>query len=252
MSVEATTWAWRQTSSLSSGARLVLLAIADHASRHDDPDLPDGLVAWPKIARLAEMTGLSDSTVRDHISTLVNVGLVEKVERRVDRRTNRAGPNILRLAAQSRPPTDRRSMSADVPAAVTADVPAVSSSNPEPLDEPKDSAAPIEVTPTKLAVETAQAFYDHVKAQTGKKPAGWTVGQMIKLVEPFYDAGWSTPQVKRALATLDERGMTITRQTIEHQLRGTGARGRGSVNATTRSQDALAEWAAERGIEVDR
>lgn len=255
MSVEATTWAWRQTSKLSSGARLVLLAIADHAARHDDPDLPDGLVAWPKIARLATMTGLSDSTVRDHIATLVEVGLVEKVERKVDRRTHRAGPNILRLVVESRPPTDGRSKTADRPAAQTADPPAVYSSTPEPLEGTQTldlaESEPDEPTTMDVARLTAIAFYDHIKADTGKPPVGWSVPQMMKLVKPFYDVGWTVAEVKRALLALDARGAPFTRPTIERELRGNGRRP-GTVNATTRSQDALAEWAAERGVSTSR
>lgn len=98
MSHDAITWAWKQQTS-NSGQRLVLLALADHAAEHDDPDLPEGFICWPKIARLADMTGLHSATVRRHIDALVEDELVEKVYRRVTR-GGRATTNVIRLLTE--------------------------------------------------------------------------------------------------------------------------------------------------------
>jgi len=128
MSVEATTWAWKQPTR-SSGQRLVLLALADHASCHDDEE---GFTCWPKIATISEMAGIGDSTVRAHIDALCDDGLLKKVERRVY--GTRAGPNIYRL------PVERRSKTAGGAAVKTAGGAAVKTAGgqaviptPEPL-----------------------------------------------------------------------------------------------------------------------
>jgi hypothetical protein len=74
MSVRITTWAWEQQT-MSSGERLVLLALADHAG-------DDGL-CYPGTGRLADKCGFSSATtVRNHLDTLEARGLIRKVHRR--------------------------------------------------------------------------------------------------------------------------------------------------------------------------
>lgn len=98
MSHAATTWAWRQTTT-SSGQRLVLIALADHAAANDDGHVE----CWPSSARLAEMTGMQPDTVQKHIESLAKAGLIEKVERR--RRTNGTlGTWLIRLNVTTRTP----------------------------------------------------------------------------------------------------------------------------------------------------
>jgi hypothetical protein len=60
MSVSAITWAWSQF--LPATAKLVLLALADHA---DDEGR-----CWPSLGRLEMMTGLNRSTITRALSTL--------------------------------------------------------------------------------------------------------------------------------------------------------------------------------------
>lgn len=60
MSVTATTWAWSQ--SLPATAKLVLLALADHAD--------DEGHCWPSLGRLEQMTGLNRSTITRALSSL--------------------------------------------------------------------------------------------------------------------------------------------------------------------------------------
>ncbi len=63
MSVTATTWAWSQ--SLQATAKLVLLALADHADEEGR--------CWPSLGRLEQMTGLNRSTITRALSSLDGV-----------------------------------------------------------------------------------------------------------------------------------------------------------------------------------
>lgn len=73
MSLRAMAWAWEQNTK-SSGERLVLLALADHAG--DDGE------CYPHTARLAEKCALDRKTVQRHLIALDERGLVEKLYRR--------------------------------------------------------------------------------------------------------------------------------------------------------------------------
>jgi len=73
MSLRAMTWAWEQNTR-SSGERLVLLALADHAG--DDGE------CYPHTARLAEKCSLDRKTVQRHLIALDERGLVAKLYRR--------------------------------------------------------------------------------------------------------------------------------------------------------------------------
>lgn len=73
MSVRWITWAWEQETT-SSGERLVLLALADHAGEDGE--------CFPSSGRIAAKTRVGRSTVRLHIERLVARGLLVKVRRR--------------------------------------------------------------------------------------------------------------------------------------------------------------------------
>jgi DNA-binding MarR family transcriptional regulator len=86
MSVQATSWAWNQSTTTTE--KLVLLALADHA-------WPDGTHAYPSISRLARMTGLTERSVRRAISSLIEKDLIVREinaggtpDYRIDRRPN--------------------------------------------------------------------------------------------------------------------------------------------------------------------
>jgi biotin operon repressor len=66
-------WAWQQDTPNAS-AKLVLLAIADHANG-------DGY-CWPSMGRIGRMVGLSLRQVSNHVTALEAAGLVVKAERR--------------------------------------------------------------------------------------------------------------------------------------------------------------------------
>lgn len=84
MSVRATSWVWEHSRS-KGAARLVLLALADHAGA-------DGGDAWPSIARLMERCQVGESTVREAIHQLE---ALEELE--VDRQAGPRGVNRYRL-----------------------------------------------------------------------------------------------------------------------------------------------------------
>lgn len=66
-------WAWEQNTQ-SSGERLVLLALADHAGEDGE--------CYPHTARLADKCGLDRKTVQRHLIALDERGLVSKLYRR--------------------------------------------------------------------------------------------------------------------------------------------------------------------------
>ena len=72
MSGRALTWAWEQVTR-SSGERLVLVALADRADE-------DGH-CWPSAAWLGRKTGLNERTVRRHLDTLDERGLLRRERR---------------------------------------------------------------------------------------------------------------------------------------------------------------------------
>lgn len=69
MSVQATTWVWKH-SRATGNARLVMLALADHAH-------PDGSHAYPSVDELARMCLLSSRTVQRCLQQLVKDGEIE-------------------------------------------------------------------------------------------------------------------------------------------------------------------------------
>ena len=72
MSVQAMTWAWKQQ--LPMGPKAVLLAIANHADGEG--------VCYPGQARIADMVGCNDRSVRKFVKHLEDAGLIERRQRR--------------------------------------------------------------------------------------------------------------------------------------------------------------------------
>lgn len=80
------TWAWDQR--VPPNAKLVLMALADHA--HDD-----GTNAWPSVALLARKTGYGERQVQRILAELVNTGLI-RVQTPGGKGAN-AGPTVYAL-----------------------------------------------------------------------------------------------------------------------------------------------------------
>lgn len=69
MSLVAMGWAWEQE--VSSGAKLVLLALADRANEDDG-------TCWPGLKTVARKVGLSERVVRKHVESLEGDGLLRR------------------------------------------------------------------------------------------------------------------------------------------------------------------------------
>ena len=73
MSIEALNWAWDQPVAKAAN-KLVLLALADHANSDGE--------CWPSMKRIAERSDISARHVSRAINELIDLGLVEKANRR--------------------------------------------------------------------------------------------------------------------------------------------------------------------------
>lgn len=91
MSVRAIAWAWEQDTETQS-AKLVLLALADHAD-HDG-------VCWPGMRHVEAKAGVSRRTVFRAISSLTKAGLIEADERTRD--DGGRSSNLYRLVIEPR------------------------------------------------------------------------------------------------------------------------------------------------------
>lgn len=76
MAVEAISWALNHAQCESSTQKLVLIALANHAS-------PDGTGAFPSVERICRYTCLSERTVRATLASLVHSGLIVECDPRI-------------------------------------------------------------------------------------------------------------------------------------------------------------------------
>lgn len=104
MSVRVLSWAW-QVDCVSSGEKLVLLALADHAGE-------DG-TCYPLTAALSSKSGLSNSTVRGHLDALEERGVLSRKRRR--RRDGKLGGYLYALHTSTADPSAVEA-TADAPA----------------------------------------------------------------------------------------------------------------------------------------
>jgi hypothetical protein len=139
VSVKATNWAWEKGRELrlNQGLRITLVRIGDHADN-------DG-VCWPGEAGIAEYTGATPRTVRDHLALLEDDYELLHRERRSTREGGRGRATdriVLHLSDQ--PAISSGGTAEDLPAATSGgtsqDQPAVSSGGSRDL--PETSARP--------------------------------------------------------------------------------------------------------------
>jgi hypothetical protein len=76
VAVEAISWALNHARCESPTQKLVLIALANHAS-------PDGTGAFPSVERICRYTCLSERTVRATLGALVELGLIFECDRRI-------------------------------------------------------------------------------------------------------------------------------------------------------------------------
>lgn len=161
-------WAWSQDTA-SSGERLVLLCMADHAGTDGE--------CWPSSGSLGERCALSGASVRRHIDALEERGLIEKVERR-RRGDGTLGTWLYRLAihrapaptGQERPVvTDERTTAQGCAVDQRAPVRALEPSSLEPSLEP--SPLVLEGVEAVVAPDGFEAFWQMYPRKVGKANA---------------------------------------------------------------------------------
>ena len=142
-------------------ARLVLLAIADHAD--------DGGQAWPSVARLARMTGLSRRQVQRRVRQLVKAGELVIEQLGGGGRSTRYRIAVQPASPETSPRRRRRHSSPDVD-----DAGAVSCASPETAVEPR-------IKPS-LQPGTAEMRYmtDVAAAREQNATRGPTLGQQLR------------------------------------------------------------------------
>jgi hypothetical protein len=151
MSVKAMSWVWEHSRAKGS-ARMVLLALADHAGQEDGD-------SWPSVGRLARRCGLGERTVQQAITTLVDLGELE-----VQWRCGPRGANRYRLTltpAESAPPQiSHPAESASRPPQNLRETPQISHLTPaESAPEPSLTVSEPSVNRHSCAVDRFDEFW---------------------------------------------------------------------------------------------
>lgn len=167
--------------------KAVLSALAGYAR---EPDL----VAWPSLSTLAGVVGVTDRTVRRTLRALEAAGWIEAIERGGGRRTTRyrvvldrpeGGQDVLSGGTQCPGSGDTVS-----PERVIEPINELGAEAPEP----EEDRMPDDVSQT--AQEITRAWWD----ARNPKPVGTFVAARSRVKESLV-AGWTAPEVARALRT---------------------------------------------------
>jgi hypothetical protein len=174
MSVQATTWVWNQ-SKAGGTARLVLLALADHAH-------PDGTHAFPAVAELARMCGVSDRTVQRTLRDLEASGEIRTV-REATRYlpTEYAIPGVGRgdIRGDRLTPLDPAGVSSEAPGVTKEPFRGDTAMSPEPkeptpTEEPKGRSARPRARATRIpddfTLTAEMRAWAHAKGVLGNLP----------------------------------------------------------------------------------
>ncbi|WP_223119689.1 helix-turn-helix domain-containing protein [Salinicola corii] len=147
MSVEAMSWAMNQTVVTDSGARFVLVGLANHADKF-------GRNAFPSNKTLSEYTGLSGRTVTRKIADLLELGVIQE--------GNQA------IVAAHIPRPDQRPVLYDI--AMTDDTPK-RGDRVSPRSERGDNVTGVGCQPDTNGVTSVQERGDTVSPETSFKPS---------------------------------------------------------------------------------
>jgi hypothetical protein len=169
MSVQASSWAFEQSATgLTSGAKFLLVALANHAT-------PAG-VAWPGRQRLAEECICEPETVSRNLSRLEELGLIQRVQRRRGNGSRTSDWVVLAPGAADRGPMGDGSLE-EFPEHVCALARSTSGDEESPDSEgvgqvtPKGSPEPLEEPSSLRTSEKTSA--------RGFKPEPITFGEWI-------------------------------------------------------------------------
>ena len=194
MSSKAVSWVWN-SSKTKGTAKLVLLAIADHAWQ-------DGTNAWPSVERLAKMTGLDPETVRRAVKKAEALGELEVVRKSGGRASKGQHASNDYLLVMSQDPQDA----------------ALKDPQDTGLKDPQDTGVNPrrirDLTPAECG--TNKTMNKNTNKQTADEvtrrwweasnpkpmPAGGFVGAR-KIVEKAITAGWTASDLDKALPQVE-------------------------------------------------
>lgn len=185
MSIEVLNWAWRQDVP-SASAKLVLIALADHANG-------DGY-CWPSMLRIAAMTGLSQRQVSNHVTKLVELGLVVKADRRRSQGQYR-GWSYLVGTSGSELPVAEVTGGSDLPVASGSQLP-VTSGSELPLRTTSENRK------GRTTTRARDELFERVVAVCGHDLATLTKserGRINKAVKEIREAGGTPERVDDAV-----------------------------------------------------
>lgn len=211
MSLDASKWAWTQVADQGLGAAeaLVLLRIADHASRQENGEFS----CWPGVDQLAEATGRGEKTVRRALTSLEDAGLIGR-ERRVKGKGRGRSVDLILLPVEGwtnrsespvsesdqavtptgkseestgQPDPTNRSSSPDQPVIVTgptghSDPPLYGEPEKEPEEEP--TREPVRVGGREVAEEEHQLTFSLIRAFAVEAQQRFTPENWIEFVVP--------------------------------------------------------------------
>jgi hypothetical protein len=221
VSVKATNWAWEKGRELglNQGLRITLVRIGDHADN-------DG-VCWPGAAGIAEYTGATPRTVRDHLGVLEGEFDLLHRERRSTREDGRGratdrivlhlsdlpaissggAPGDLPAAASGGTPQDQGEEfaggSADLPetsarptGGLKHDLPEAGDTGPyrEPSVEPSENQ--------KQTVDPVSEIYEFWKRATSRNGSTQLTAGRRTAVKARLDEGREVAFIKRAIANV--------------------------------------------------
>lgn len=182
MSNKAINWAWDVP--VNGNRKLVLIALADHVNKNN--------TCWPGLDRLAQMCGISRSSIIHHVKELIKLGIISKKARYDDEghRTSNLyqlnialSPELLRSKTLS---SDLPSLSTDLPPDYVQNL---DPNHKEPLEEPKGKASTSSIV--KNIFQHWQKILDHPRAKLdGKRKA--TINKALEL-------GYSEDDLKTAI-----------------------------------------------------
>jgi hypothetical protein len=195
MSVQATTWVW-SNSKTTGTAKLVMLAIADHAWQ-------DGTNAWPSIGRLAKMTGLSEDTVRRAVKQaeeLNELAVDRKNGGRAKKGEHASNDYVLLMTEQ--PPHDEsvepQPLQNATPNPRTTRPLTLAGSGGNHKGTVKETK-PLSAKDNQ-ADKVCRKWWDSCNPKP--MPAGGFVGAR-KIIKKALDAGWSPEDLERALPNVE-------------------------------------------------
>ena len=184
MSIEALNWAWDQPVAKAAN-KLVLLALADHANSDGE--------CWPSMKRIAERSDISARHVSRAINELIDLGLVEKANRRRHGGQYRGWDyrlNVQRTPASGGPPRP-------VTSGHGRPSPADTGVRSEPSENRKEE--PLAATPPKVERRTKDNLFETVAQACGINLTGMTRsarGQLNKACKELREIDATEEQVR--------------------------------------------------------